>query len=155
MFQTGHLVCSKQDISCVPRRTSQDISCVPGRTSPVFQAGHFLCSKQKWNKNREDSSDFNDFLKESIASTKTLFSKKFARPKKISKKNCDARTVARTRWQEFCGGHGDQIVIDGYKLDAVSQLVGWLVGWLVGRSVDRSVGWLVGWLVSIVIPPLS
>ena len=53
-----HLVCSKQDISCVPRKTfrvfqaghlvcsKQDILCVPSRTSPVFQARHFLCSKQ-------------------------------------------------------------------------------------------------------------
>ena len=58
VFHAGHLVCSKQDISCVPSRTSrvfqtghlvcskQDISCVPRRTSRVLQAGHLLCSKQ-------------------------------------------------------------------------------------------------------------
>ena len=51
MFEEGHLLCSKQDISCVRSRTSRvfhagDISCVPNRTSRVFQAGHLLCSKQ-------------------------------------------------------------------------------------------------------------
>ena len=59
MFQARHLVCSKQDISCVPRTTfpvfqaghsvfqaghlvcsTQDISCVPSRTSLLFHAGH-------------------------------------------------------------------------------------------------------------------
>ena len=52
MFQAGHLLCSKQDISCVSSRTfpvfhaglllcsKQDISYVPSRTSPVFQRGH-------------------------------------------------------------------------------------------------------------------
>ena len=35
MFQEGHLLCSKQDISSVP-----------SKTSPMFHAGHLLCSKQ-------------------------------------------------------------------------------------------------------------
>ena len=58
VFQAGHLVCSKQDISCVRSRTSpvfqaghllcskQDIYCVPSRKSTVFQTGHLLFPKQ-------------------------------------------------------------------------------------------------------------
>ena len=58
MFEERHSLCLKEDIPCVPSRTSrvfhaghlvcskQDISCAPSRTSLVFQAGHSLCSKQ-------------------------------------------------------------------------------------------------------------
>ena len=65
MFQAGHLLCSKQDISCVPSRTSpvfqaghllcskQDISYVPRRTSLVFKEGHLL-----WPDDRKSTSHF-------------------------------------------------------------------------------------------------
>ena len=55
LSQAGHLLCSKQDIPCVPSRTRL--------------------------KNREDGSDFDDFLTKSIASPRSSFSKIFAPPK--------------------------------------------------------------------------
>ena len=51
LSQAGHLLCSKQDIPCVPSRTRL--------------------------KNREDGSDFHDFLTKSIASPRTFFFENF------------------------------------------------------------------------------
>ena len=54
-------------------------------------------------KNREDSSDFDDFLSKSIATTLFFFKKKFA-PQKIffasTKKDRDERTNGRERTAE-------------------------------------------------------
>ena len=55
LSQARHFLCSKQDIPCVPSRTRL--------------------------KNREDGSDFHDFLTKSIASPRTFFLKIFAAPK--------------------------------------------------------------------------
>ena len=55
LSQARHFLCSKQDIPCVPSRTRL--------------------------KNREDGSDFHDFLTKSIAATQTFFLKIFAPPK--------------------------------------------------------------------------
>ena len=55
LSQARHFLCSKQDIPCVPSRTRL--------------------------KNREDGSDFDDFWTESIATTRSSFSKIFAPPK--------------------------------------------------------------------------
>ena len=110
VFQAGHVLCSKQDIFCIPSRTflvfqsghflcsKQDISCVPGRTFRVFHAGQSLCSKRKWLKNREDGSDFDDFLRKSIVSTRSSFSKIFASSKKLSRRRkiSNERTNERT-----------------------------------------------------------
>ena len=52
LSQARNFLCSKQDIPCVPRRTRL--------------------------KNREDGSDFDDFLTKSIATPRSSFSKIFA-----------------------------------------------------------------------------
>ena len=115
VFQAGHLLCSKQDISCVPSKTSlvsqarhlvcskQDISCVPSKTFPVFQAGQSVCSKRKRLKNREDSSDLDDFLTESIASTQTFVSKNSRGRKKI--RDDQKKITAHERSNERGGGN--------------------------------------------------
>ena len=96
VFQAGHSLRSKQDISCVPSKafpvfqtrhflcSTQYISCAPRKSFPVFHAGQSLCSKRKWLKNREDGSDFDNFLTKSIATTRSSFSKIFASKKKKS-----------------------------------------------------------------------
>ena len=104
VFEAGHSLCSKQDIPCVRSRTflvfearhsscsKQDIPCIRSKEFLVFEAGHSLWSKQnipcvrstnfKRLKNREDSSDFDDFFwTESIATTRTFISNIFAPPK--------------------------------------------------------------------------
>ena len=108
VFQAGHVLCSKQDMSCVPSKTcpvlqaghvlcsKQDISSVPSKTCPVFQAGQSECSKRKWLKNREDGSDFDDFLTKSIASTRSSFSKIFVSSKKKIHAGEKFRTSERT-----------------------------------------------------------
>ena len=94
MFETEHSLRSKQNI---PFRS---------RTFRVFEARHSLCSKQdipcvrstnfKRLKNREDSSDFDDFWTESIATTRTFFSKIFAPPKFSRRRKISRRTSERT-----------------------------------------------------------
>ena len=83
----------------------------------------------KWLKNREDGSDFHDFWTELIASVQTFFSQIFAQTKKFSrrwkkfaatKKFRNARTIERTRCQKVPGKRRSRIVIDGYKIDAVT-----------------------------------
>ena len=48
-------------------------------------------------KNREDNSDFDDFLTESIAATQTFFSEIFARPKKFSRRRKILATSEQTK----------------------------------------------------------
>ena len=65
LSQARHFLCSKQDIPCVPSRTRL--------------------------KNREDGSDFDDFWTESIATTRTFFSKIFAPSKNFRVENFSRR----------------------------------------------------------------
>ena len=83
MFQAGHSLCSKQDIPCVPSRTRL--------------------------KNREDGSDFHDFLTKSIASPRTFFLKIFAAPKNFScrrfrrcRRRRRRRSVNHTSYLQHC-----------------------------------------------------
>ena len=74
-------------------------------------------------KNHEDGSDFDDFWTESIASAQTFFPQIFARTKNkfaATKKFRDARTIERTRCQKLSGKRRNRIVIDGYKIDAIT-----------------------------------
>ena len=99
LFQARHFLCSQQGFSCVPSKTflvfQARHSCVPSRTFPVFQPGQSWCSKRKWLKNREDGSDFHDFLTESIASIRSSFSKIFASSKNFSRR---PKKIAPSSW---------------------------------------------------------
>ena len=81
------------------------------------QKWHVKFSKFELFKNREYSSDFDDVLTESIASTQTFFKKNRAAEKNCAstKKNRDARTIERTTWQKFCGARRNRIAIEDTK----------------------------------------
>ena len=78
-----HFLCSNQDIPCVPSRTRL--------------------------KNREDGSDFHDFLTKSITSPRTFFLQIFAAPKKFScrrfrrcRRRRRRRSVNHTSYLQHC-----------------------------------------------------
>ena len=91
----------KQDDSCflhrmIPRShagrilfPTRDNSPFPNTTIPGFQTNRFVAPEQEKfgrPKYREDHSDFNDFLTELIALTRSTFSKIFAPPKIFSRR---------------------------------------------------------------------
>ena len=89
LSQAGHLLCSKQDIPCVPGRTRL--------------------------RNREDGSDFHDFLTKSIESPRTFFLKIFAAPKNFScrrfrrcrrRRRRRRRSVNHTSYLQHCIDYG-------------------------------------------------
>ena len=121
VFEAGHSLCSTQDILCVANKTSlmfqsqkmhlplfgefgrssQDLceSCIrfaqiPGRSSEFAQKWRINFSNFKRLKNREDSSDLDDFWTKSIAPTQSKFRKIFAPSKKFSRRRRRRRGVA-------------------------------------------------------------
>ena len=112
VFERKHSLCSKQDIPCVANTdfvSSKHQQCTchflvnstnrpriwgnrnqirpnPGTIGRIRQKMACKISNFEWLKNREDSSDFDDFLTKMIASTRSIFSKIFARPKNFSRR---------------------------------------------------------------------
>ena len=105
MSQTGHLVCSTQDISCVPRRTSRvfqarqflcsklETSCVPRKTFPVFHAKHLLCSKQNISCYRHTVSSYYHI----IISSYDLITSSYRRPRRKNESRFWAKTQRKKR----------------------------------------------------------
>ena len=101
VFEAGHSVCCEHEISCVPITNNAHATfwwiqpIVPGFGRIVIRFAQILGRSaefaKKWRakfsnfeqlKNREDSSDFDNFLTKTIASTWSKFSNIFARLKK-------------------------------------------------------------------------
>ena len=102
LSQARHFLCSTQDIPCVPSRTRL--------------------------KNREDGSDFDDFLTKSIASPRTFFLKIFAPPKIFSRRRfrrCRRRrrrSVNHTSYLQHCiYGCGDLVRVNLRSDQGVKQ----------------------------------
>ena len=99
--QSGRLLVPNQDDSWFTKRTiprsqargflvhKQYDSSFPNRTFLVPKQNDSSSSSRRnfeWPKNREDHSDFDDFLTELIVLTRSTFSKFFASPKKFSRR---------------------------------------------------------------------
>ena len=115
VFDARHSLCCERDIPCVPitknalatfwwirpiilgfGRIIIRFDQIPGRSAKVTKKWHAKFSNFKRLKNREDGSDFHDFLTKTIAATPIFFSKSSRRRNfHIAEKLC-RRTSERT-----------------------------------------------------------
>ena len=119
VFQAGHFLCSKENISCVPITKNAHATfgriwpIVPGFVRTVSRLAQILVRSAKfakklhgifWNferfRNREDSSDFDDFLTKCVTTTQIFFFTIFAPPKKnrVDEKLLRWRADERTKF---------------------------------------------------------
>ena len=116
-FQTRECVLSKQENLCSPDKrmcafqtgqcvlSKQDNVCFPNRTMCGFQQGQCVVPKHE---NREDASDFDDFLTKTIGAA----SKKNSR----QRKDRSERTTKQPRTKKFTGGRFATNLFAGYKI---------------------------------------
>ena len=99
----GNLIVSTTKIVATsPERSTTTLGCNIDRTERNIESTEPKIAKIfKRPKNREDGSDFDDFLMKSIATTQTFFSKIFASPKILEKKSSGRRDRFRQNFFEI------------------------------------------------------